>query len=600
MTFINAVRNLKNKLVQSRLFLILAAIVFTVLSAYIWNKSYLYSQNSLISHPQWTSYKSLVEFPPAYHVEAMLGRVELAGNRFKPLPAYGHQKILSSEPQNLHSYSMKVRLKGDGYIDLLFNVEDSKFSGVRISRNDLFPSLTYDSTNDGKFLQSTLFAGPINNIKIHTVTLTQTDANELTLLVDSAKVQTIKKSFNPNTRFGFFTSLDDLEIFSITTTDINGQTRNLDFSNKTKEEPFFIRNLSTVASIVILLTLIFFALNKLRNFPGVLFKTSQFVLCLGIFWYSFDYFYYSRVAQKFSYTPFEFQSMNGSFYYLNFEKIRYSFFNQWKTFLGETPLTFDDLKHMGIHMDQLPYQFCRGSDCKFVKLDKNWTAGPKDSSTKRILYMGGSFSAGAGAESIAQSFFYRNQHNLSTMLKAKHIDQTLESLNISESNLNINAETLSRLKHQIDIFQPDFLYMTIFLGADSSIPPIEELVDYAHEKKIQTFVMVPPQNSENGNLQTHKLSSTLEQGLEQTDTATATPTDSYYFPYKKRLRRLQKHGAIIVNPNAVLNPLPMTTGLYWWDFTHPTPSGIETLSEWLSPILYEHMFEEKSQTAKNL
>ena len=598
MISVNAVQNLKNKLGQSRLFLILLAIVFTILSAYIWNKSYLYSQNVLLSHPQWKSYKSLVEFPPAYHVEALVGRVELAGNRFKPLPAYGHQRIFSTDTQSLKSYSMDVRIQGDGYVDLLFDVEDNKFSGVRISRNELYPSLVYDSTADGKFLNSKAFDAPIDNLRINTVTLAQTAPNELTLFVNSEKVQTFKKSFTPNTRFGFLTSLSDIEIFSITTADDTGYVRTFDFNNNKDEKTFFVKNLAVITIIVFVLSLLFLVLNRFKNFPGLLFKASQIVLCLGAFWYSFDYFYYSRIAQRFSYAPFEFNSMNSSFYYLNFEKVRYSFFNQWKTFLGETPLTYDDLKHMGVHVDQLPYQFCHGNDCKFVELDKNWTAGPKDPSTKRILYIGGSFSAGAGAERNSQSFFYRNQQNISDLLKEKHTGQILESLNISESNLSIDAQTLPHLKHQIDLFQPDFLYLTIFLEEDNVIPPIEELIDYARKNKIQPIVMVPPQNSENGDLQAHVLASTLAQNLEQADTAFAS--DSYYFPYKIRLRHLQKHGALILNPNAVLNPLPMTQGLYWWDFTHPTPSGIKVLSEWLSPILYEEVFAEKSQVSKNL
>lgn len=592
MIFVSAIQNLKNRWGRSPLFLVLAAIIFIVLGAFVWNKSYLYSQNSLLAHPQWRSYKSLVSYPPAYHIESLIGRVDFSGNRFNVLPTYGHQKIFSTTGQNLKAYSVDVRIKSRGYIDLLFNADDKRFSGVRISRNDLFPCLFYESTQDGTFLSSISFDKPFDNGRKHTITLTQVSESEISLSIDSRIVQTFRKNFSVNKEYGFYTSLQDLEIFSVKMTDRDGSVKLFDFENRDRETIFLFKNLALLTAIVLCLSFVFFVFNRLQDFPRILYKTAQFVFCLGVFWYSFDYFYYSRIAQRFSYVPFQFNSINGSFYYLNFEANRISFFKNWQALLGEPVLTIEDLIRIGVQIKPLQHQFCHGMECSFIEADKKWVAPVKKPSTKRIMYLGGSFAAGAGAETNDRGFFYLNQKNITELLKTNHLDQDLESLNISEGGFKLTPETLAKVKSQIESFQPDYLYLTYFLGSDEDMPLIEELIKYARAKSIQSIVMLPPNDSENGDFSTQQMSIFAEKDLDKLDQVNLS--------YKQRLLRLRNLGSFIINPNAVLNSFPVHDGIYWWDFTHPTPYGTQILSKRVSPILYDHLFAKKSEASKDL
>lgn len=109
-------------------------------------------RNALTLYPDWISTKPRL-------AKAVMGAYAfvddtraMARNRLDLSTWFGFQEVVDRSPAALTELDATVGVETDGYVNVLYDVRDSGFAGVRLSNRRDLPSVQFQSTPDGQFV----------------------------------------------------------------------------------------------------------------------------------------------------------------------------------------------------------------------------------------------------------------------------------------------------------------------------------------------------------------------------------------------------------------------------------------------------------------
>jgi hypothetical protein len=108
--------------------------------------------NSLELHESWVSSKDSIQM-------GLMGAVEfgdrwqaVAGNRLNLAAWYGFHELRNRSAAVISELEVEAGFEPDGYVNLLYDIREDGFSGVRISNRTDLPSVQFRASPDGEFL----------------------------------------------------------------------------------------------------------------------------------------------------------------------------------------------------------------------------------------------------------------------------------------------------------------------------------------------------------------------------------------------------------------------------------------------------------------
>jgi lysophospholipase L1-like esterase len=121
-----------------------------------------YSRNVLSLNDRWVSSKLLMQMAPmgAYHF--VLTRNALQRNQLSLGAWHGFNEVHLNQPVQPAEIDYRFRLASHAYIYFVFNRGVEGHDGIRLSRNERFPSMLYDADRMNRFLARTSLMLPAN------------------------------------------------------------------------------------------------------------------------------------------------------------------------------------------------------------------------------------------------------------------------------------------------------------------------------------------------------------------------------------------------------------------------------------------------------
>src|SRR5215813_6628613 len=110
----------------------------------------LYSQNSLYLNDRWIVQKRMMKMGVMGADEFLLTRTPLAQNLLNLGSYYGYQEVIYREPVTLSRIEFRFQVEEGSYLDLTYNRDGARYSGLRLSRREDMPSIVFESTEKGR------------------------------------------------------------------------------------------------------------------------------------------------------------------------------------------------------------------------------------------------------------------------------------------------------------------------------------------------------------------------------------------------------------------------------------------------------------------
>ncbi len=130
----------------------LPALILTILAAIIWTEFTMSRRNVLAVKKDWHLAQEGFINPGLHVIPHLVFRKNLTGYRLSTDNLMGMMRILSNESLVPQESKLWFRIGSDSYLDMIFNADESGFTGIRLSSSELFPSGIYRSEDSGKFL----------------------------------------------------------------------------------------------------------------------------------------------------------------------------------------------------------------------------------------------------------------------------------------------------------------------------------------------------------------------------------------------------------------------------------------------------------------
>lgn len=534
-------------------------ILLVLAGSYLLNESLIYSQNNFFVNEHWYSHKQNFLHSYAGGIESIVSRSLLARNRLVANKNLGHQLIFSNNPELLKEISFEFKIKENGYLDLIYNFDGVSFDGFRLSNSPLYPNIFYKSKLTGEFISSTQYSKVNFNDNVHTATL-KSISNKVTLLVDGRNVLTSNNSFTLN-HFGFYTSLQNIEIFNVLAITQTNKIINMGFSSSQQKGILLLKNIALVSILIFVASGLFFLIHK-KNFLNFALQCSLFIFLVSAFWLAFDYNYYSDIHQVWDYQSFSYKTLGSPI--IDLEQLRYRFFKKWNKLVGGIEINKKRLNERGIHYNHiLDVRTCSSSNhCLNIKQ----VPPARSEKVKRLLYIGASFSANAGITSFEHSFFDNFSKNIIHNLKKKNIE--IETFNLSYPGIRFENK-IKELKNKINDYDPNYVIFCFYVEQfEQNI--FKDFVHYLSTKNITPIYIFPIINPELIKIPPGKtLTSRLLLGPE------LISLNELFLDMKDKV--------YFLNSNQIALDLNFASkGILWWDMGHMTPFGQELLSNELS------------------
>ncbi len=539
-------------------------ILLLIASSFVLNKSLIYSQNNMMFNKHWHSYKQNFLYSYAGGIESIVSRSLLARSRFLVNKNLGHQLILSNQSMSLEELIFKVKIESNGYIDIIFNSSDKSFEAIRVSNSNLFPTIIYESDFTGKFISSKNLNLPQLDQTLHIIHL-KNEAGRIALYINNNKVTVLNKSFQ-DSHFGFYTSLQNLEIFKVIAKSKKLEIIEMPFSLDEDNNSFLYKNFLIITFTLLAMSTFYFFIFR-KNFLHFLMRSSLFIFFISILWLSFDFFYYSNIHHVWNYQTYTFKSLGSPI--IDLEQIRYRFFSKWYVFLGGIEINEKTLNASQVHYTHtLDIRYCSIEKCLTIKKSPQ----NKIESIKRFLYIGASFSANAGITTFEHSYFDKLSSELINLFNRK--STKVEIYNLSYPGI-IFEEKLEELKSKVIEFNPDYLIFSIHINHEG-IKAFNEFLSFLNKRNITPIYIFPIINPELVTSSNQAL--TYENFLgpdeaELKDFIALNSSGINYFSFDANQLALD---------HKILNK-----GLLWWDMGHMTPFGQELLGEMISQKISE-------------
>lgn len=526
----------------------LLAILLIFLGSFIWNESLLYSQNNLLFNSHWESYKKNFYTTSASDIYSFLSRTLLANNRLVTNKNLGNQMIFSKFPVLLKELEFDLELQNTGYVDLIFNSRNDQFEAIRLNLNGPGQTFYYKAQLGGKFLEKDNFNLKFNsNGKLHIFIRQLGDS--LQFFINNETVYKRKEVFL-NGHFGFYTSLQGLEINKVVATDENGKKIEMPFTRDYDRTGFLKKNTIFYFLFLLIFSVGLFLFLK-EDFLFLVFKNALFFFLLGVLWFSYDYFYYSKIPKTWNYNQFTFVSDIDSPY--DFERFRYNLFSHWFRWMGGEIPTTKKLNSTGVSYSDISiFRRCFENKCVFEKLENILT--PKKADVNRIACFGGSYANFAGISNLDDSYFDKFAHGMNQKLKKTEI------VNFAFSGVVFNKK-VDEIKSLIERFSPDTVIISIFL----TNPDFKAFNKFAEDLKLKNILLVYQRPLNQKDFFTGEVIQSL--GLTK-----EFRQRKFREKFWKRMKVRDDIFYIDSEANAVGTELEKN-GLLWWDTNHMTAYG---------------------------
>ncbi len=442
-------------------------ILVTLLGNLIWNEALLYSQNNLFYNSKWEVYKKNFYGAGANAVYGLLSRTTVAGNHLFTNKNLGHHIVFSKENVSYKEIDVVSRMQPEGFLDILFNFDGKKFNGFRIGQSCFF----YEAKISGEYTEKISTECPFSSNKLYKAEFKEFDGY-LYFTVNHQLLLKKKMTFLPE-RFGFYTSLQGLEILNFSVRKANGKWEEVPFTRDYDRFYFFSENLLIFSSILTILALFVFLLTK-KDLINVFLKASVFLALAGLLWFGFDFFYYSRIPKIWNFETMSFESdgSNG----IDFEKFRYRFFKNWFVHLGGTVIDRKVMVEEAHYYNDHGLRHCFGQKCEFLSVDKIMLP---QTERFRVAYMGGSFAAFSGVVRVEDAFFDTFAQGLNREIPLSEVTNFVYSGILLREKKNDLLDVLHSYKPKIAIIS--------FYLAPADFAAFDELASYCRDNQITLF-----------------------------------------------------------------------------------------------------------------
>ena len=538
---------------------IFLTVMLLVSTAILWTLSLLESQNILLES-NWRSSKRMLSEYTMGARETILSRVLLAGHTLHLGPLYGYQEITSKWINTPEKVIFEFSIPSGSYLDFVYNGNDEtqSYQGLRISRDLNYPNMFYKSNKDGRFLESERIELPSIEAGWHNAILERKDGF-MQLSIDQNMVwKSQNKSFTQGF-VGFHGSFLGADISYIKIKTIQGQWINDSFFNTQNWKRYLKYN--TLFLFVLILTVFFtsflFKTTSQKRIKSVYLFTQKIFL-VSLMWFAFDFFYYAKLTTIWEFKDFP-TSANKTFAFMDFEKIRFNFFEMVKTLYGVE--THMDKKEYAVGYPQYDYSdliYCtsKNEPCRRVNKSEVERMYSKKKNSYRVLLLGSSFSLGRGANGLENTFFAQTHKYLKEQVKPLK----LESLNYSVSGHP--GQSVSGYYEFLHQFKPDLVILSLMARYDQRL---QQLISFNLQHQAKTLIILGPDNID------------VPEEKKYKESAGWTP---HWSPIMKFLAL--KDGADLVDFNSITNSVEMTqTGFIWWDEFHMTNYGHSLVAQLL-------------------
>lgn len=513
----------------------------------IWLKILLYSGNTLYRHPLWTGAKRQLQMTTVGANEFVLSRPALARNRIHLGTWWGLHGLNYRPEVEPTKVTARVRLLDGAYIYMTFGDRDQAV-GLRLSHSPRWDSAAVVLRNNEEILSEKKISTPLSE-KVHAVTI-QLDGSKARLFLDGSKVDEVENTPHKGQLF-FRGSFKDAEILSVDITGRDGPILEESFSNTYLWRPMALLTIGVLAVFCVLLQ-VFSSQKFLTVLTGLL-----TVGLIGLSYLFFDYFGWSSVQQSASTRALRLET---HLPLSMFEKYRFQAAEKLYELFGAPPLSLDGLASEGyapVQYDRGPF-FCLGDKpCEYVPdLDKARELTKATHRGPRMLFVGTSQLAGAGANSLSDTIFARTHRYMQT-----HWSPHLESLNISVSG-GRTKEIQKSYRDSLSAFRPDLVVFDLAFNdmpeeLESSLP---EFIEMLRDEGARVVMIKEPTNNEVG------------------------------YPNEDRQKNAQAIAERLNVPFLLLHdymndPETIRKGLLWWDMVHMTSFGQALAAAWLDPQL---------------
>jgi lysophospholipase L1-like esterase len=211
--------------------LLLCILILAIVISGIAGPTIALHRNVLNAHPQWSSTKTRLEKGVMGALAFVSLQQGLAGNRLNLGAWFGYQEVLYQEAVELSALSLSFLLEEDGYVHVLYGYGESGFSGLRFSNRPEFPDIHYTAAPSGEFLdvRELKLAQAVSALDRHDVRL-EFGPDSTTVLLDGETVGRFAPVIGSQ-RIGLRGSQRNTWIDDVVLTRIDGSTIHEDFSN---------------------------------------------------------------------------------------------------------------------------------------------------------------------------------------------------------------------------------------------------------------------------------------------------------------------------------------------------------------------------------
>lgn len=541
----------KSHFIKALLFLLVS-----LLGAFVWNESLLYSQNNILFNSHWESYKKNFYGSGASAIYSLLSRNLLANNKLVLNRNLGHQILFTRTARTPVKINLDAKIALNGYIDILFNADERSFEGFRISRVLGEKPFYYKADISGKFLQKIEYDKKLFFPDTNSSIELRSFGDEIYFIVNHQLIARQKASFKFG-KLGLYTSLQGLEVGKFSLTETNRLPENLSFTRNYSKLIYFFLNTLIFLMFVVILTLLTLKLFNISFFE-VLFRTSVLLASLGCLWYSFDYFYYSKIPKTWSFQEFSFENGGGGI--IDFERLRYKTFQKWFEAIGGEIPTVHFLEKNSGYYTQEGIRECEIHICRFKSLES--ILEKQKGSETRIAYIGGSFADFAGIVSVEDSFFDKFGRLMNSAVPGSKV------VNFVFSGI-IFRNQVEEIHSILERYNPHVIILSVFMD-NEDFSAFRQFIKLYINKNIPILYYTP-------------LGEKIENSL---------PKRAHYFSddfrgnkkRKKFWKKLNvKQKIYYVDADKSLKQKGLSEkGLVWWDSNHMTVFAQQFVAEDLS------------------
>lgn len=546
---------------------ILLLFVF-VPTLWLWTEIIQSSVNSFFRHPEWVVYKRTLQMLTVGSDEFLLSRTGLAKNQFNTAPWWGHHGLIYKPKIEPQEVSLNVSLQDKGYAYILFGDSERGWQGLRFSTDPVRPNAYIEfATDDEIQIQEPLDkSSDASSAAIHL----QFQDHSLIASINGQEV--FRRPLKEASGFLRFHGGEINASFSrITGVDSLGQSFSLGFRNM----EVYANVLGLVATVLLFAGAFVFLISR-KTFVFSYFLVLLTGLLLGGSYYLFDHLFWAQVQQSALTRPLRLKAERpvGTF-----EKARSQFFHWVYELAGGRKVTPDAIAAMGypnVRYFAGPFFCPAGSlvcqpESDIAEALKSGDLPVKSKTQKpskklRLLYLGTSQTAGAGADLLQNTFFVRTHQILQ-----KQFDGRVESLNLAESASKL-GEQEAVFDQVYELYKPDLVILNFSVNDDelSLRAGWPGFLQKLKAKGIRVVVVKEATRVDRGALE----ESPMNRKYQLTEMA-ATQAGVFFFPLHDYMN----------------SPEVISKGMLWIDFVHLSSLGQKYAAQWLAvqltPILSE-------------